>query len=191
MIGLLCKVYHVWHKKVQRSYLSWNWRTKFKEKLTCGWKKTWGIWKIFTRTLGNVKIETLKGSFCPKQKMHELKTYRGAMCNDTEEWQKIWRGIAFLFQNWRKEFYKFCLERSNIYILMGCFWPKYLIFKLKKYKGVIFYETGEWCKILRKIGDWWFGKWLEEFGKFSPEHSKFSKLGLWWDPFIKVENVWA
>ena len=25
----------------------------------------------------------------------------------------------------------------------------------------------------------------EEFGKFSPEHSKVSKLELWWGPFIQ------
>ena len=33
--------------------------------------------------------------------------------------------------------------------------------------------------------DLWFGKWHEEFGKFLPEHSKVSRLGLWWDPFIQ------
>ena len=30
------------------------------------WKITWGIWQIFTRTLGNVLIGTLMGSFYPK-----------------------------------------------------------------------------------------------------------------------------
>ena len=25
----------------------------------------------------------------------------------------------------------------------------------------------------------------EKFGKFSPEHLKVSKLGLWWDPFVQ------
>ena len=33
--------------------------------------------------------------------------------------------------------------------------------------------------------DLWFGKWHEQFGKFSPEHSKVSKLGLWWDSFLQ------
>ena len=28
-------------------------------------------------------------------------------------------------------------------------------------------------------------KWHEEFDTFSPEHSKVSKLGLWWDPFLQ------
>ena len=29
-----------------------------------------------------------------------------------------------------------------------------------------------------------FEKRHEKFGKFSPEHLKVSKLGLWWDPFV-------
>ena len=33
--------------------------------------------------------------------------------------------------------------------------------------------------------DFWFEKWHEKFGKFSPEHLKVSKLGLWWDPFVQ------
>ena len=61
---------------------------------------------------------------------------------------------------------------------------KYLMFDLKKYWGVIFHDTGEWCKIWRKT-DLWFGKLHEEFGKFSPEHLKVSKLGLSWGPFVQ------
>ena len=38
---------------------------------------------------------------------------------------------------------------------------------------------------LKQKTDLWFEKWHEEFGKFSPEHSKVSKLGLWWDPFVQ------
>ena len=41
-----------------------------------------------------------------------------------------------------------------------------------------------WCKIWRKT-DLCVQKWREEFGKFSSEHSKVSKLGLCWNPFIK------
>ena len=104
-----------------------------------------------------------------------------------KEWWKIVRGTDLLFQNWHKEFDKFWLEHlkmSKIYTLTGCFWSKYVIFQLKKYRGVIFHDTREWCKIWRKT-DLWFGKWHEEFGKFSPEHPKFSKLGLSLDPFIQ------
>ena len=75
------------------------------------------------------------------------------------------------------------LESLKIWVLMGSLWPKYM-FELKQYRGVIFHDTEEWCKIWRKT-DLWFEKWHEEFGKFSPEHLKVSKLGLWWDPFVQ------
>ena len=42
----------------------------------------------------------------------------------------------------------------------------------------------EWCKNWRKR-DLWFGKLQEEFDKISTKHSKLSKLGLWWDPFVQ------
>ena len=58
------------------------------------------------------------------------------------------------------------------------------MFDLKKYRAVIFHDIEGWCKIWRKI-HFWFGKWHEEFGKFSPEQLKISKLELWWDPLIQ------
>ena len=36
-------------------------------------------------TLESLKIGTLMGSFYPKQKMYELKSYRGVLCHDNEE----------------------------------------------------------------------------------------------------------
>ena len=65
---LLCKVFNVWPKKVQRSYLSWHWRVmqNLKKNWLVAWKMTWGILQIFTRALESVKIGTLMGSFCPK-----------------------------------------------------------------------------------------------------------------------------
>ena len=95
--------------------------------------------------------------------------------------------LTCCFKNWYKEFDEFWLKNlkiSNIYTLMDCFWPNYIIFELKKYKGAIFCDTRVWCKIWRKT-DLWFGKWHEEFGKFSPEHTKFSKFQLSLDLFIQ------
>ena len=66
------------------------------------------------------------------------------MCNDTEEWWKIWKGTDLLFQNWHKEFDIFRLENlkvSKIGTLMGCFRPKYIMLELKRYRGVIFHDT--------------------------------------------------
>ena len=62
------------------------------------------------------------------------------------------------------------------------------MFELQKYRGVIFHDTEELCKFWRKT-DLWFEKWHEKFGKFSPEHLKVSKLGLWWDPFVQSKKV--
>ena len=67
---------------------------------------------------------------------------------------------------------------------MGSLWPKYIMLELKQYRGVIFHDTKELCKIWRKT-DLWFKKWHEKFGKFSPEHLKVSKLGFWWDLFAQ------
>ena len=56
----------------------------FEEKLTGGSKKDRRIWHTFTRALESVKIGTLMGFFCPKQKRYDLKIYRRAMCHNNE-----------------------------------------------------------------------------------------------------------
>ena len=94
-------------------------------------------------------------------------------------------GNDFLFQKWQ-EFGKFWPEHlkvSKICTLIDSYCGRYLAFDLKVYREVVFHHTEEWSKIWRKT-DLWYGKWHEEIGKFSPEHSKVSKLGLWWDPFV-------
>ena len=92
------------------------------------------------------------------------------MCTDTDEWCKIWRAIDLSFQNWHEKYYKFwlqALECLKSCTLMGSLWPKFIIFELKKYREIIFYDTKKWYKIWRKT-DLWFEKWHEEFGIFSP-----------------------
>ena len=96
------------------------------------------------------------------------------------------RGIDLSFENWHNEFDKFWPEHSKIskiFALMGFFSAKYILLELKKERGVTFHDIEEWCKIWRKT-DLLLGK-LQEFGKFSPGHSKVSKLELWWDPFAQ------
>ena len=67
----------------------------------------------------------------------------------------------------------------HLFLLCKVFnvWPKNSM-------EVIFHNTEKWCKIWEKT-DLRCGKWLEKYGKFSPEHFKMSKLGLWWDPLIQ------
>ena len=51
-------------------------------------------------------------------------------------------------------------------------------------QGVVFYHTREWSNIWKKT-DLWFGKWIEEFGKFPLEHTKVWKLELSLGPFTQ------
>ena len=163
---------------MQGIYLSWlNCHEKFQEKVTL----VWGIWQILTTWKCQNRYF---GILLSKVENAWAKTYRGVMSNGTAKWWKIWRGIDLSFQNGHEGFNEFWPEHSKIpkiCTLMGCLWPKYIMLALK---GVRFDGTKYWCKIWKKI-DLCFQKWHEKFGKFSPEHSKALKLGLWWDPFIQ------
>ena len=116
------------------------------------------------------------------------------MCHGNEEWCKIWKGIDLSVQNWHEEFNKFWPKHSkisNIYTLIDWFWPKYLMFQLKKYRGVMFDCTQDWYKVWRKTGlcfqklTWgiWqiFTRALENL-----KNLHFNRLLL-----TKVYNVWA
>ena len=54
---------------------------------------------------------------------------------------------------------------------MGFFWANYVLFELKKYRGLIFHDTEEWCKIWRGI-DLLFQNLHEEFGN---THEKINR----------------
>ena len=132
------------------------------------------------------QICTLIGSFYWKYIKLQLKTYRGIMSHVTEEWCKIWRKTDLLFQKWQ-EFIEFWSKHSKVYKIctaIGPFRAKYITFDQKKYRGVIFNDTEESCKVWRK-NDLWFGKWHEEFGKFSSENLKVWKLVHSWDSFAQ------
>ena len=63
--------------------------------------------------------------------------------------------IDLPFQNSHEEFNKFWPEHSKISkncTLMGWFWPKYIVFQLKKYRRVMFDCTQDWYKVWRKTG---------------------------------------
>ena len=48
------------------------------------------------------------------------------------------------------------------------------------------YLSWHW-RVMQNLTKNWLllGKWNKEFAKFSPEHSKVSKLELWWDSFVQ------
>ena len=82
------------------------------------------------------------------------------MSYDTKEWCKIWRKAYFCFKNDKN------LVNFELGTLISLFCANYTTFDLKKYREVIFHDIEELKKIWRKT-DLWFGKSLEEFGKFS------------------------
>ena len=132
------------------------------------------------------QICTLIGCFCWKYIKFQLKKYRGVISHGPEQWCKIWRKTDLLFQKWQ-EFGEFWSEHSKVSktcTFIGSFRAKYIMFWPKKYRGVIFHDTEESCKIWRKT-DLWFGKWHEKIGKFSSEHLKVSKLVLSWYHFAQ------
>ena len=84
----LNKEYIVWAKKVQLSYVSWQWRMI--QKLKRDWlvvlKLTWGSSEILTQALESLKKIVLIGCFWPRYILFELQKYRGAIFHDTEEY---------------------------------------------------------------------------------------------------------
>ena len=114
------------------------------------------------------------------------------MSHDTEDRCKIWRKTNLLFQHWQEfgEFWSEHYKVSKICTLVIPFHAKYIIFDLKKYRGVIFHDTEQSCKILKKTR-LWFGKWHEDFSRFSPELSKISKIctlmSCFWLKYIMFE----
>ena len=60
---------------------------------------------------------------------------------------------------------------------MGSVWAKYILFELKKYRGVIFYETEERYKIWRGI-NLSFKNWHKDFVKFDLSAWKSERFSL-------------
>ena len=142
---LLCKVYNVWGKRVMKLKND----AELEEKLTSALEND-------MRNLANFHQSTWK---CQKwdfdvillSKLEDLcaEIYREFMCNDTEEWWNIWRGIDLSFQNWHEEFDEFWHDHSKVSktcTLIGSFARIYIMFELKKYRGIIFHDTEGWCK---------------------------------------------
>ena len=130
--------------------------------------------RLLTTQVKFHQIWTSIGSFCWKYIKFQLKKYGRNISDDTKDWSKIWRKIYFLFQKSLKNFH---FDWSLLWKVYNV-WPKnvqriYISWRLQKSR-----------KIWRKT-DLWFGKWHEEFDKFSSEHLKVSKLVFSWDPFVR------
>ena len=133
-------------------------------------KLTWEILQIFTKArLRKSKNWNLDGILLSK-----VENLLGIYVSLQRRIMQNLNRNCLSVQNWYEEFDEYRPEHmkiSKFCTLMGCFWPKYIMFELKKacyvwlHWGVMFDCTEDWCKIWRKT-DLCFLKWHEEFGKF-------------------------
>ena len=139
------------------------------------------------------KILILMCSFWAKYILFGLKKYRGIIFHETEGGCKIWRGIDSSFQNWHKEFGKFWPELSKvskIFTLMGSLWAKYILFELKRYRGIIYHEAEEGYKIWRGI-DSSFKNWHKEFDKLWPSQALESLNNFHFNGLLLSKSIYC
>ena len=116
--------------------------------------------------------------------MYQLKIHKGVTCHDNGKRWKCGRGIDLSFQNLHEDFDEFWPEHlkiSNICILMGCLWPKYIMLELKKYR--------ELCLMALNIDAKFEGKlafaFKNDMRKLVNFHQSTWGLKIWWDSFIQ------
>ena len=81
---------------------------KFEEELTSKFENWHDEFNKFWPEHSKIsKMYPIMGSFWPKQKIYELKIYRGVTGHKNEKWCKILRGIDLSVQNWHDEFIEF------------------------------------------------------------------------------------
>ena len=160
-----------------------------------GWNFIWFLQKesttvqnfgLLTDQVKFHQIFTLIGYFCWKYIKFQLqKVWRSYVSWYQRMVQNLKRNLLFvskMTKNWwilirvLKSLKNFRFDLSLLCKLYNV-WPK-------KVQRSIFYDTEESCKIWRKT-DSWFGKWQEEFGKFSSGHLKMSKLVFSSDPLLQ------
>ena len=160
---------------------------KFEEELTCRFKidmrnvtnydqgtrmtKKFALWSlinlILLTKLYNVWVKKVQRSCLSLhwRVMQNLKKNWFVVSKMTGIWWNLTQALKNL-KNFHFDWFLFC----KVYNV----WPK----------------TVQMSYVQRKT-DLWFGKWHEQFGKFLPEHLKFSRLRLLWNPLSKAKNKWT
>ena len=123
---LLSKVENVWAENLQGSYVSWQWRMM--QKLKRNWlvssKLTWGIWRILTRALENLKNLHFNGLLLTKVYNVWAKKSTEELCLMALNIDAKFEGkLTFAFKNDMRNLGNFHqrLESLKIWTLMGFF----------------------------------------------------------------------
>ena len=95
--------------------------------------------------------------------------------------KKKWFFVSKMIRIWRNLTWAHAsLQKLHFYLLLLCkvfnVWPKTVQRS---------YLSWHWKVMQNLKKNLWCGKWHEEYVKFSLQHLKVSKLGLWWNPLIQ------
>ena len=114
-----------------------------KENWYVAWKITKRIWLIFMQAVGSLKICTLIRSFCPKHIKFRWKNTQELCFLALKSDAKVKEKLALGSKNEMRTLVNFhpTPQKSKDFTSMGYFCPNYMRFELKKYRGVIFYDT--------------------------------------------------
>ena len=144
-------------------------------------KLTWGIWRILTWALENLKNLHFNGLLLNKVYNVLAKKSIGEFCLMVLNIDATFEGklICALKSDTRNlaNLHRSMFESVNIGSLMVSFYPKYKIYELKIYRGSMCHDNEEWYKIWTGI-DLSVQNWHGEFHKFWPQHSKTQKFTL-------------
>ena len=193
---LLNKVYTVWVKKVQRDNLSWNWRgiQNLEPNRLVVSKLASEIWLILIWALQKSEnFFVLIGLLWPKNILFELQRDELSFMTlrsyaNFEE--KLGEESTCHFKIDIRNLTSFDPSTSKVYKNFCFNWvlvtKKYIVWATKVQTSYLSWHWGV-MQILKKN---WLVVWKKtwEFGKFSPEHLKVSKLEHWWGPFVQSRN---
>ena len=157
-----------------------------KRNLHAVWKMTWGILPEHTNVS---KLGLIWGPFIESRKCMSLKfagelcimtMKNGAKCEKELTFQQCKTNMTNLTN------FRWALEILKKLHFNGLFLTKY-VFEVKKYRGIVFDDAEDWCKILRKI---WLvlSKMTRIFYQSTWKSQKWVFHGML---LSKKENVWT
>ena len=145
----LSKSYKVSAKKVPKSYISWHCRVIQSLRKTDLWFQIWHEefgefscehWQVWKFALWCATF--VESILCLSQKRTE-KLCAITPKNDANFEDELTCALKNDMRNLAT--FDSTLKSLKICTLMGSFWAKYTIFKLKSYRGVLFHDTEIWC----------------------------------------------
>ena len=189
----LCEVYNLWPKKVQRNYISRHWTVMQNlEKKNDLWFGKWHV-KFGECPRDHLKVSKLelwRDPFIQSREFTSSKFTKELCSIKMKNGAKFDVELTCRFKTDKRNLTNFDLSTRKSQKLHFSFWEKCIMFGLKKYWGVIFHDTEEWCKTEEKLTcD------LEyDMSNMANIHQSTRKSQNWDSDGIllfKVENAWA